>query len=570
MPLIIAAAVLSLRPKAMDRDESSTRQMLEADEQVSPPQEQRESTKTRRDGATLLAVLLIAATLSTYLQVISFPFLVLDDNQQIVQNEAVHHWSALPSYFTHDVWESGSAGARYYRPFLHVWLLVNYKLFGLHPMPWHAALLLLYALCVILFWRLLLSAGIEQTTAFFTSLLFALHPVHVESVAWLTGGVDVLLGVFVFGGLLAYFKWSKSGRWGWLALAGILALAAMWTKETGVALPVLMILHSLFFAPDLRENLQRRMMTWVGAVVPVAIYALSRANALHTSPQQSWANVASTAPMLSSFFLRQALWPVRLAGWYDLEIVRGWPVSAFWIPCVAGMISVAIILIGLKRRNLAAYFGAFWWITLAPSLAGVRVFLQNDIAHDRYNYLAVAAVCFLVVSGLKFIPRLPVAIPRVLLLVLALLLAVVTVRQVKTWHSNEALYRRALEVSPLSIRPRNLLVGELLKKGQPREALQLARSTVELAPQEWESNFVLGVTLLQNGQMFASEGSLRKCIQLNPKVAVPYIVLANVLRVTDPEQALAVLRSAPPDVDDPGLIAALSGEIQRARGGMSR
>src|SRR5262249_16740139 len=363
--------------------------------------DQRAQAKKESDYTRLLAILLLAPTLLPYLHVIYFPFLVLDDNQLIVNSDSVHHWSAVPSYFTQDLWESGSTGRRYYRPFLQLWLLVNYKLFGLHPSLWHAALLLLYAASVLLLWRSLLALSIGPTTAFFTSLLFALHPVHVESVAWLSGGVDSLLGAFVFGGLLAYLKWSKSGAWWWLALAGMLALAAMWTKEVGLALPVLMILHSFFISPQSLESKRQRFVTCVGALVPVAIYAFTRANAMYTVAQQSWASVVKTAPMLSFFFLRQPLCRVRLPGWSDLEIPHGWPVTAFWLPCLLGIASLAAILVGLRQRRMAAYVGAFWWVALIPSLLGVRVFASYDIAHDRYNFLSVAAICFLVVSALR-------------------------------------------------------------------------------------------------------------------------------------------------------------------------
>jgi hypothetical protein len=528
----------------------------------SAPPDQPAQAKKESDQTRLLAILLLVATLVPYLQVVYFPFLVLDDNPQIVYRDSAHHWSAVPSYFTQDLWESGSRGGRYYRPLFQLWLLINYKLFGLHSRLWHAALLLLYAASVFLLWRSLLALSIAPTIAFFTSLLFALHPVHVESVAWLSGGVDPLLGVFVFGGLLAYLKWSKSGAWWWLALAGMLALAAMWTKETGLALPVLMILHSFFIAPRSPENRRQRFVTCVGALVPVAIYAFTRAGAMHTVPQQSWASVVKTAPMLSLFYLRQTLWPLRLAGWYDFDVLRGWSVTGFWLPCLLGIASLAAILVGLRQRRMAAYFGAFWWVALMPSLVGIRVFANHDIAHDRYNYLSVAAICFLVVSALKLLPRLAVDIPRLVLVILAFLLALATMTYANTWSGNEALYRRAFEISPRSMRPRSLLVSELMKKGQLDEALQLARSNVHLDPEAWEGEFTLGVVLHQTGQIDAFEKAMRACIKLHPTGSICYLMLASELQKADPDQALAVLRSAPADVDDSGAIGGALAAIQ--------
>src|SRR5262249_6584743 len=153
-------------------------------------------------------------------------------------------------------------------------------------------------------------------------------------------------------------------------------------------------------SPRSLESKRQRFLTCLGALVPVAIYAFTRANAMHTVAQHSWASVVKTAPMLSFFYLRQTLWPWRLAEWYDLKIPRGWPVTAFWLPCLLGIASIGVILFGLRQRRLAAYFGALWWLALIPSLVGIRVFASHDIAHDRYNFLSVAAICFLVVSVL--------------------------------------------------------------------------------------------------------------------------------------------------------------------------
>ena len=553
----------------MNVGQQQTEQALETEDRVLPPGAD-VNAKTDADYRTALGLLLVAVTLILYLQVFYFPFLVFDDTPQIVARESIHHWKAIPSYFTQDLWESGSSGSRYYRPFFQLWLLINYELFGLHSVAWHAALLSLYASSVFLLWRWLLALGITQSTAFFTSLLFAVHPAHVESVAWLSGSVDSLLGVFVFAGLLAYVKWSKSGRWRWLALSGILALAAMWTKEAGLALPILMLLHTFFIAPQTEETKSRRFLTCLGAVGPVVIYGLFRASAMHTVSQHSWPAVFKTAPMLSCFYLLQALWPVRLAGWYDLDVVYGWPLTTFWIPCFFGGVSVVVILLGLRQRRLAAYFGAFWWVTLSTSLVGVRVFLDHDLAHDRYNFLAVAALCFLVVSTLKWLPASAIDVPRLGLPVIALLLALATLRQVNTWGSNEALYRRALEISPRSARPRSLLVGELMKKGQLHEALQLARSSVDLDPRAWENSFVLGVVLRQTGQVDASEEEMRRCIKLYPKGSVCYLMLAGELQNTDPDQALAVLKSAPADVERPDMIDDARAAIQRSRSQTNR
>src|SRR5262249_24931831 len=133
-----------------------------------------------------------------------------------------------------------------YRPVHLVWNQLNYSLFGMKPAGWHAAAILLH-LCVTDLVYLLIRRLIPQRPwlAWMTSLVFGVHPVHHEVVAWISGATDSLFAVFFLLSFLTYLNWRTQGRWIDMAFSCVLYTLAMFSKETGIVLPALVFAHSL-------------------------------------------------------------------------------------------------------------------------------------------------------------------------------------------------------------------------------------------------------------------------------------------------------------------------------------
>jgi len=138
--------------------------------------------------ALLLLSIALVATVAAYVRTLPYQF-VYDDTDQIVKNTAVHSWAFVPHYFASDVWPHASADefSNYYRPVFQLWLLLNYKVFGLNPVWWHFTSLFVHLLVTSLVFLLALTLTRDELLAGGAAALFGLHPIHIEAVTDLRG-----------------------------------------------------------------------------------------------------------------------------------------------------------------------------------------------------------------------------------------------------------------------------------------------------------------------------------------------------------------------------------------------
>jgi protein O-mannosyl-transferase len=190
-----------------------------------------EAPLSRLHKVVQLAVLLLTA--AVYLPVLWFGF-VCDDSGQIVESHARYTWSAVPSYFGSDVWNFIVTGKTdYYRPVFLLWMMLNSKLFGLNTALLHAAALGLHLGVTLLLYFLALRLTRSPVISGAAALLFGIHPVHIEAVAWLSGVTESLFAALALGAILCQFRGRRAG-------ALLLFALAIFAKETAVVLPILL------------------------------------------------------------------------------------------------------------------------------------------------------------------------------------------------------------------------------------------------------------------------------------------------------------------------------------------
>ena len=186
-----------------------------------------------------------AVAFLVYIPTLGFQF-VYDDKPQVIQNPAIHAWRYWPHYFTTHVWGELYPNVRgdYYRPLFLVWFRINHALFGVNPKGWHLTTILCHVavtyLVFVLSRRLTGSRGI----AFASAVLFAVHPVHIESVAWVSGVSDPFMALSWIGSFLAFLEFFESRRGKWLALALVLFVVGLLQKETAVVLAPIIYVYA--------------------------------------------------------------------------------------------------------------------------------------------------------------------------------------------------------------------------------------------------------------------------------------------------------------------------------------
>ena len=222
------------------------------------------------DTAYVVLALGLLITAIIYLDTLSFQF-VYDDLTLIVRNPQVQSWRYVPYFFKEHLWASVAGQGNYYRPVFQLWLLLNHTLFGLDPMGWHLSTVAVHLGVTLLVYPLVVLLGGDRLTAAVAATLFGVHPVHIESVAWVAGVCDSLLSLFFLGALVAYLRARKSPTaMRWRALALVLYGLALLTKEVAGMLPALVLGYEWIYASESETAHSQRLRKALVAIIPFA------------------------------------------------------------------------------------------------------------------------------------------------------------------------------------------------------------------------------------------------------------------------------------------------------------
>lgn len=484
---------------------------------------------TGRQSWWLLGTLLVVALL--YAPTVNYER-VFDDHLQIEENLHIRSWAFIGRAFTDHVWsgQPGYALTNSYRPLYLVWMTANYALFGEDPRGWHTTSILLYLAAIGGVWwaaGILLGKGPERILA---TAVFALHPTHVESVAWIASFPDALLMVFftlALGlhlqatgwhprhgfGAPVYTAPSTVGHRGltdgrnWLA-AGALA-GALLTKEFAVFWwPMVFLLHVA-----LRPG---RWQTRIGAALHalwpqtfvLAGYFIARRLALpgvfEGTPYLSWLTVALTAPLVLWTYLQLLVWPVGLRLEYELAYVTSLADPLFWLP-LTGLLGLSASAVWVLRSSPLALTLLTWiWLPLLPTL-NLRHFRPQEFLHDRYLFLPTLGFALLLgwgVTAWLAHGTTPKAI-RARLVPLVICLASygwLTAQYIPYWQNDLVLYRRILHFHPDNVFALGNLADALRARGRLVEGIACLEQAYALAPHEGRLARALGNAYCQAGQ----------------------------------------------------------------------
>lgn len=436
--------------------------------------------------ATVAGAVLLALVLLAYLPVLEHQF-VWDDHEQVVTNSRLRSWSGLPDLFGGDVLaltRAGNERSSYYRPLFLAHYLVNYQLFGLAPFGWHALALLHHWLASFLSWLFTRRLGLDPRAALAVAALFALHPAHGESVAWVAAAFnDPPAASLTFVALLGYLSWLRGGgRWA-LAGAALAYLAALGFKESAIALLALVpLLHATLAPGDPWRRRGVGLLPFVGAT---AIYLAARAAVLgaligYGPSDVPLASLAATLPRLLVTYLRLLLWPWHFAPTYPLRWVENWGAFAAWGSSLL-LLAVAAGAWRLCRGRPLLGFALAWIpLCLAPALH-VRSFRPTYLVHQRYLYLAVFGLALAIVL-LAERSRLSLRLRAAGLGLILVLWGGSLGAHHRYWRTDLDLWQRIAEVDPGNAAAFDWLGSQALAAGDPARAEELYRRSIAADP----------------------------------------------------------------------------------------
>jgi tetratricopeptide (TPR) repeat protein len=380
---------------------------------------------------------------------------VYDDNPQIIQNPFIINPDLWKKMFSGSVWSFQGAATNFYRPlqFVCYWLL--YRLAGPNPVPFHLLNLLLYTATVVLVYRLGLRLASNGLVAFGGALLWALHPVHVEAVAWISCLPDIGCGFFCLIAFLLFLRAEVEGKdqLRLTVLSALALLSALFFKEMALGFPLLLITWWFFLGRP--ESWLRRTSRWAPYLLAVALYVIARHFALGYFSETShfWRLnrvVVGSALGLLGDHARILLWPRHLSVYrmFNLRasLLSVWP----WA-------TLAVILSTLwirKRDPRLAFLIAWWPVSLLPVL-DIRQLSFPQLA-DRFNYFPSIGPCLAIACvALEWLPararkvELQVAVAAALALA-GIAFGVETARYIPRWYNNDTLINYSLRQSPNS------------------------------------------------------------------------------------------------------------------------
>ncbi len=435
---------------------------------------------------------------------------VFDDVQQIVENPALRSWNNLPQYFTAHVWAGvfpGTSG-NYYRPLFLLWLRLNYVLFKLAPWGWHLTSLLAHLSVVRILFGLVRRWTSDSVVAGWASLLFAVHPIHIEAVAWVSAVPEILLTLAGLEAIHSYLRFRQEQRRVFLRVAMALYAVALLAKETAVVIWPIIVICDWWLEQDSHPEvgLANRLAIvkrQVPFAVLTAVYIGLRIYALRGFAGTSThtpAEVLQAAPSLAWFYLRKLAVPSGLSPIYFDPESWSFAWRRFYLPlvevCAAG---AGLFLWGWKSRT-AALPVLLLGFCLAPPLLGVLVFPAHDLAHNRYLYLPSAGVCMLLALAVRAATRggkLPAGRKMgwlgSLIVVAAAVGLVFAVRaQEKPYYDNLSLFTRAVQISPESAMAWGFLGEEFMTVGRYPEGIAAFQRAEALEPDSLVNNYRLG------------------------------------------------------------------------------
>jgi len=496
-----------------------------------------------RERSFALIVLLVTAI--TYLGALQFEF-VFDDYGQIVFNPFVKAWRYAPDYFVSSVWKhlAPLSPGNYYRPLFLLLLRLNFSVFGNRPLGWHVAAIALHLLVTWLVFAVVRKMTGEFTLAWLSALIFGVHPIHHEVVAWISGMTESLFAAMFLASFLAYLLSRESSKRTWMPVSYVFYALALLSKETAIVLPAMVFAHgwidrSSDGAPRVIDRFKNALIPAIGYLPVAIIYVFVRRWVLSgISHSVSGASIFTwllTLPSLLLFYVQHWFFPIHLAESYDvLYQTRLSPLHVILPAAIILAVGGAIWAVrGRLSARAVAYAAAWIVIPLLPAL-DTFIFRPDELVHDRYFYVPSIGAALLVALVIERVAKSKAGVfgqpLRVVAIALALtiVLGFLSARAASFWINDYALFSRAHQISPLNATAASSLGAEMLARGKLDAAGTLLEESYRLHPDDYRIAYNLGRVEYARHQFPQAAEYTRQAIVLSPNFSDAYISMGAI------------------------------------------
>lgn len=429
------------------------------------------------------------------------------------------------------IWTDVTVTQQYY-PVANTAFWAMNRLWGHDTLGYHVVNILLHALSAFLIGVMLRRWAVPG--AWVAAVIFALHPVHVETVAWMTELKNTLSGVFYLLAAMTYLRFDDTRKWRWYAAAFGLFALALGSKTVTATLPAVLLV--VFWWRRGRIELRRDVLplvplfvAGVAAGVGTAWLEVAWVGAKGASFDLTWIERTLLAGRAAWFYVGKLLWPAPLIFSYPRWSIDQ---SVWWQYLFPAALAAAFAgLWSMRRRSRAPLAAGLFFVgTLLPALGFVNVFpFRYSFVADHFQYLASVSVIAAAAAGLVWAVNRwrPGVSEAVVALVVGVPLFVLTFQQSRQYVNGETLYRATIAANPSSLLARNNLSALLLDGPADRwaEAQQQAEEAVRLVPDDAAAHNNLGLALMRAGHHEEAAREHREAIRLNPNLAAAHFNL---------------------------------------------
>jgi tetratricopeptide (TPR) repeat protein len=505
----------------------------------------------RKSLIIVLYATLALSTIAVFWQVRNYDFINYDDSDYVYENPHVLNGLTQEGV----VWAFTSSRAANWHPLTWLSHQLDCQLFGNSPGKMHLVNLLFHIVNTLLLFAVLKNMTGSLWPSAFVASAFAIHPMHIESVAWISERKDVLSTLFWMLTLAAYAGYVKRrSLFGYLLTILPFALGLM-AKPMLVTLPFVLLLldywplnrfepqtvktsgrqgRKLTHGPD-----KRKILYWL-IIEKIPFFALAAISSVITFLVQRTGGAMSglnTIPLqirVANAFLSyvryigKMFWPQNLAIVYpfDADSITFWPI----VLCVFTVVTISFLVIRFGRARRYLPVGWFWFLgTLVPVIGFVQVGQQSYA--DRYTYIPYIGLFIMIAWGLtellsKWSYR-RIALGTSALVALTVL-GICTYRQTSYWKNNSTLFSHALEITQNNYVAYSGLGDALRKDGNTSLAIEQYKKAIRIAPDHADALLGLGCALSDQGDFSRASEYFLKTLQLKPNFALAYYNLGVV------------------------------------------
>ena len=472
-----------------------------------------------------IAVLLVSAIFAIYGQTSGFGFVNFDDPDYVTANSHVRAGLSQESI----TWAFRHSFAGNWFPLTWLSHMLDVQLFGLDGGFHHLTSVGLHAAAAVLLFLFLGRITSARGPSAMVAALFALHPLHVESVAWIAERKDVLSAFFCMLTLCAYARYAARPSSIRYLAALLFFLLGLLAKPMLVTLPLVLLLLDYWPLRRGVRILEKAPFLLLSAIFCVVTFQVHReAGSAALLDLLPFATRVQNALVSYAFYAVKLFWPVNLAAYYPYP---PHPLVAMAVLSALGMIAMTILAVRMRHREPCLIVGWTWYVvTLLPVIGLVQVGGQ---AHaDRYTYIPMIGLAIAIVWSVRELLRKHSRILLISGLSVSAVCMILSWQQARYWRDSITLFRHAVAVTTDNSFARFNLAAALNEEGRTAEASEELAETVRIQPNSASARAELGQLLAKQGQLPQALDQFHAAEMLSPRDPAIHYRLATVLAET--------------------------------------